>query len=378
MDSKIVFLFLQGIHQIYHLAPIAMELGKTRNNPKIQLISCHSQHTSILKNIQKLYPGTNVEIITLPLPFRFRFLNFKKKAYPSPHDTMRFAKKYMKDAVAVVSTSHITPRLCRKLKITKPKFIYQYHGCGDRKYGFDPKFKEYDFMLLPGKYHQKRLIDENIMTPEKTKIIGWPKLDIPIQIQKIKNKIFSKNLPTVLYAPHWKPELTSYKIWGEKILRFFSNQTDFNLIFAPHIQLKHWQFAYKYKTDYENYRSENIHIDFGSEYSVNGTYLKIADIYIGDVSSIVYEWIALKPRPCVFLNAHGVNWKNNVNYRFWDYGPVVEKIENLENKIKEAVHSQNYLELQRKRIKEYMELTEESSSKRAAKAILEFLGKKII
>jgi polysaccharide deacetylase 2 family uncharacterized protein YibQ len=116
-SRKIVFLFLQGIHQIYHLAPIAMKLGELQNFFKIQLLSCHPHHTAILKNIEKLFPKTSVEIITLPLPFRFRFLNFKKKTYPSPHDTMRSAKKYMMNSVAIVSTSHITPRLCRKLKI---------------------------------------------------------------------------------------------------------------------------------------------------------------------------------------------------------------------------------------------------------------------
>ena len=94
---------------------------------------------------------------------------------------------------------------------------------------------------------------------------------------------------------------------------------------------------------------------------------------MGDVSSMVYEWIAFKSRPCIFLNSHGVNWKNDVNYRFWNYGPVVTEIEELENKINEAENNSSYLKLQEERIKEYMDLTEESSSVRAAKAIIKFI-----
>jgi len=373
MKKKIVFLYVHGIHQLYHSAMVAMELSRIQDEYKIQLLSCHPKHTMILNNIKSFYPDSACEIISLPLPFRFKYLNFKMKSYPSPYSTIKFTKKYLLNAEAIVATSHATARTCKKRNITKPKFIYQYHGCGDRKYGFDPKFKDFDFMLLPGKYHQKRLLEENIIEKEQTHIIGWPKLDYPVVIDKVKKELFNNENPIVLYTPHWKPNLGSYNAWAKDILEHFSKSKQYNLIFAPHIQIKHWRAKYKYNIDYDHYKSNNIHIDFGSEYSVNGTYQKIADIYMGDVSSMVYEWIAFKSRPCIFLNAHGVNWKNDVNYRFWNYGPVVTKIEELENKINEAENNSSYLKLQEERIKEYMDLTEKSSSVRAAKAIIEFI-----
>lgn len=373
MDKKIVFLYLHGIHQLYHSAMIAMELSRIQAEYKVQLLSCHSKHTETLNHIKSFYPDSNCEIITLPQPFRFKYLNFKKKSYPSPHSTMKFTKKYIKDADAILATSHITPKACRKIKVIKPKFIYQYHGCGDRQYGFDPKFKDFDFMLLPGKYHQKRLLEENVINKEKTHIVGWPKLDYPVETEKVKKELFKDNKPIVLYTPHWKPTLGSYKIWAQDILECFSNSKEYNLIFAPHIQIKHWRFKYKYNINYSNYKSENIHIDFGSIFSVDNTYLNIADVYMGDVSSLVYEWIALKPRPCIFLNAHNVHWENNVNYRFWDFGPVVEEICELYEKIKLALNSKSYIKIQSERIKEYMDITTEPSSLRAAKAIYNYL-----
>lgn len=377
MDKKIVFLYLHGIHQLYHSAMIATELSRIQDEYKVQLLSCHLKHTEILNNIKSFYPRSSCEIITLPLPLRFKYLNFKKKSYPSPHSTMKFTKKYLKNADAICATSHITPKTCKKIKVTKPKFIYQYHGCGDRQYGFDPKFKDFDFMLLPGKYHLKRLLEEKIIEKEKTHIVGWPKLDYPVETKKVKKELFNNNKPIVLYTPHWKPTLGSYQIWAKDILEFFSNSHEYNLIFAPHIQIKHWQFKYKYNINYDHYKSENIYIDFGSTSSVDGTYLKIADIYMGDVSSLVYEWITFKPRPCVFLNAHHIQWKGNVNYRFWSYGPVVEEINELDKKIKLALNSKTFLEIQSKRIKEYMDIKTEPSSLRAAKAIYKYLKKEI-
>jgi len=97
--------------------------------------------------------------------------------------------------------------------------------------------------------------------------------------------------------------------------------------------------------------------------------LNISDVYIGDVSSMVYEFIAMKNRPCMFLNAHNVKWQNNADYRFWDYGPVVEEPDEFKLKLKEAITDQDYLLFQKGRIDEYLDITDKSSSIRAAEKI---------
>ena len=60
-------------------------------------------------------------------------------------------------------------------------------------------------------------------------------------------------------------------------------------------------------------------IDLGSERSLDMTYSRAADIYAGDVSSQVYEFLD-RPKPCVFLNAHGIEWRDNPNFPNWDLG----------------------------------------------------------
>jgi hypothetical protein len=70
----------------------------------------------------------------------------------------------------------------------------------------------------------------------------------------------------------------------------------------------------------------NILIDKGSHASADMTYIRAADIYLGDTSSQIYEFL-FEPRPCVFLNSHGVEWENNPSYLHWALGEVICNVE---------------------------------------------------
>lgn len=73
------------------------------------------------------------------------------------------------------------------------------------------------------------------------------------------------------------------------------------------------------------FKVPNIHIDLGSTASTDMAYTLGADIYLGDESSQVYEFL-IEPRSCIFLNAHHVQWKNNPYYYHWNLGQVVDEI----------------------------------------------------
>ena len=214
---------------------------------------------------------------------------------------------------------------------------------------------------------KKRLAEENVANPKKTNIIGYPKFDNTIDIKDLGQKLFRHNRKIVYYAPHWEPTLASYKKYAHKIMEYFKNDDRYNLIFAPHTLLKHWSHKYNYNMDFHS--SDNIHVDFGSRLSTDTSYVQLADYFIGDVSSLIYEWIGIRPRPAVFLNAHDVDWKNNIDYRHWEYGPVIDDIDNLLGAMEQAVQP-HWLKLQAERVKEYMDTNEQSPSKRAALAIM--------
>ncbi len=371
MAKKVVFLYFYGLHQLYHSAMTAMELGTINDDIEVFCLSCNKEHTAALNEIKGFYPATKTKIIEIKQPFRYKYFNVKKKTYPSVNAMVRRAKNLLMEADLILTTSHGTPGMFRKFSITKPQIMYQYHGVGDRRYGFDPVFKKFDFMLLPGRYHQNRLVEEKIIDKERTEIVGWPKLDYIEQLNV--PKFFNNNNQTILYTPHWEVALTSYNIYARFILDYFNKRKDLNLIFAPHLLIKHWHFAYKYNIDYLHYNSDNILVDFASIYGTNGSYLKYADVYMGDVSSMVFEFIAIKPRPCLFLNAHKVDWRGNVDYRFWDYGNVVENFDEFDQKLNNSLDNYSFSNLQTERVHDYLNITSEKSSQRAASAIHKFL-----
>jgi hypothetical protein len=170
------------------------------------------------------------------------------------------------------------------------------------------------------------------------------------------------------------------------VLEYFYHSKDYNLIFAPHVML----FKRKIHMTLEGMtlkvrrplqekyaRCPHMLIDTGSPASFDMTYTLAADIYLGDVSSQVYEFL-VEPRPCIFLNAHGVSWQNDPNYAFWQFGPVVSDIPALDRALRAAPQDQaRYRPLQEKAIRETFDLQSTPSSIRAADAIGKFLTARV-
>ena len=100
-----------------------------------------------------------------------------------------------------------------------------------------------------------------------------------------------------------------------------------------------------------------------------------ADLYLGDVSSQVYEFI-INPRPCLFLNTNGIDYKEDINYRFWQSGLVIDSIKNLDSDLSQAFLSfDEYRPVQEKlNLENYFVQEGSSPSIRAAQAIIKFLN----
>ena len=56
------------------------------------------------------------------------------------------------------------------------------------------------------------------------------------------------------------------------------------------------------------------------------SYTRAADLYVGDVSSQIHEYL-VTPKPCLFLDAHGVNWRGNPDYAMWGFGEVCASVD---------------------------------------------------
>ena len=107
------------------------------------------------------------------------------------------------------------------------------------------------------------------------------------------------------------------------------------------------------------------------------TYMRAADIYLGDVSSQVYEFL-LEPRPCVYLNGHGVDWRDDPHYFHWTLGQVVDNVaEDLGPALDRAAETHaSYRDAQQTAF-DYTFRTEPDSTaaQRGARAIATFLSR---
>ena len=157
------------------------------------------------------------------------------------------------------------------------------------------------------------------------------------------------------------------------VLDFFRKHKEYNLIFAPHPLVKHHSKRKNYKINNQDDGSENIIIDLDSPKLNDGTYNALSDVYIGDVSSMVTEWINFKPRPCIFINAHNTSWEGNENYDMWRYGIVTDDPNNFKKVIKGSLSNNPYNKKQIEHQQKFIHQSDSSSSELCANYILKEL-----
>ena len=140
-------------------------------------------------------------------------------------------------------------------------------------------------------------------------------------------ELFAEPRPIVLYNPHWQQHRSSWWRWGPEVVRRIVASDRYNLIFAPHQRLAERAEDVAPLCE-ELAASPNIHCDFTSFATVDGSYTAAADIYLGDTSSQVVEFL-MRPRPCVFLDAQGIAWQGDPVYDMWTNGEVVTDLAEL-------------------------------------------------
>ncbi|HCT25654.1 MAG TPA: glycerophosphotransferase, partial [Stenotrophomonas sp.] len=272
-----------------------------------------------------------------------------------------------------VVTPERTTALLRKLAPDLGLLVYTQHGAGDRGGPFEPRLRKFDLVMAAGPKQRDRMIEEGWVKPQACAMVGYPKFDVIDALAPSAPPAFTDKRPVVLYNPHFHPTLGSWPRWGLSVLEQFAADERYNLIFAPHIRLFEGADPGSIETLAPFLDHPRIHIDLGGPAAIDMTYTRAADIYLGDVSSQVYEFLRT-PKPCVFLNASGVAWRGDESFQHWLYGPVLDKPDHLVDAVASALVSQpDYDAIQRRGFAESFDLREESSSLRAARAIIERL-----
>lgn len=363
--KSVGFLFLTTMAHAMHMLTIAREFALIGKGEAVIYVSNKEMENSI-KSFFKDYTQAKYKIKFLKPPLIHRILRyFKQRHHPRARYVIKSNIKELFINDALVMTDE---RILEYKNHDHPLFIGVGHGAGDRACAFNELYRGFDYFFLSGLAKQNRMLSEELVSPETSRLIGYPKFDITFNTPTETH--FNNDRPVVLYNPHFNKNETSWFKWGEMILNFFIENTQYNLLFAPHILL----FGKKKKLNKKFYNHKNIIIDLESNKLCDMTYIKSADIYLGDVSSQVYEFIGFKPRPCIFLNANRASWQGNQDFRMWKMGDVVENMASFADHLQSAFDRHEVYQSQQQLLRsETFSITSESAGKRGATAIIDII-----
>lgn len=282
------------------------------------------------------------------------------------------------DALVVPETT--STLLKTRFGLTSTKLIYLPHGAGDGAVGFQPATRHMDLVLLSGDKVRDRMLALGLIAESGHSIVGYPKFD---HLEgNPEPRLFDNDKPTVLYNPHFNPLLSSWYPLGVDILDWFASQDRFNLIVAPHVMLFkrllhtsliHRTVRYRRGVPRRFLHHPMIRVDKGSRRSIDMSYVRAADIYIGDASSQIYEWIQ-RPRPAIFFNTRRADWQGAADYRYWALGDVIETIGDLPAALERAMTRPDaFAAVQRQAALDTFSMSAQPAGERAADAILAFM-----
>ena len=384
---RIGFLFNHDqVHQVAHSLPIALALARAGVDAEIVVATTNPRLSAEVIRLGGGLIGDGVRLVQLGLKSAHSqvLAGALEGVLPAAKllvygDNLDFFRSL--DLLVVAEKTSLI--LKTRYGLDNLAIVHTRHGAGDRAIGFDKASAGFDHVLVSGPKIRDRLIQEAKVDPDRISVVGYPKFDLAPARAGV-HPVLNERRPVVLYNPHVSPHLSSWYGAGRRVLDWFLAHEEYNLIFAPHVMLFERPFVLSIdrlrldragRIDERYLRAPNIHIDLGSRASTTMAYTDRADIYLGDASSQVYEFL-VRPRPCVFLNNRGLAWQDDVNFAHWRNGPVIEDVAELGEALARAQEHQEdtYRPIQQALFDYSFDLTEELSSERAARALARFAG----
>lgn len=381
---RIGFLFNHDqIHQVAHSLPIAIAMANGGFPGEVIVATTNARMASEVRRLAGGMLDTRIQHIDLrPSATTRRMDAVLGKVLPAAklliyRDNLDIFRSL--DVLVVAEKTSLV--LKDRYGLDELSIIHTRHGAGDRAIGFNPASARFDHVLCSGPKIKSRLIESAGVAAEKISIVGYPKFDLAREAPVRRFLPCSDRV--VLYNPHVSPHLSSWYRHGHRILDQFVDDPRNGVIFAPHVMLFERPFVVTIdkltldkagKIPERFLRGTNVKIDLGSRASTDMTYTLASDIYLGDASSQVYEFL-IKPRPCIFLNSQRRPWQGDPNFLHWTLGEVIDHPDELGNALDRAeeLHEKVYLTVQKRLFAASFDLSDKPSSIRAAEAIIRFI-----
>lgn len=373
---RICFLFNAQLHQVMHGMPTAVRLARKRG-VEVHVVSPCGENVAIARRIADELGGAPIKFIHHRPKIAGAIGSVSRGSVGTKKLTLSGLRLMLGtyDAIAVPERTSIA---LKRMGLAKPVLVHLDHGAGDGAFGYERRIRDFDFVLVAGKKQRERMLRADIIRHGHFSVVGYPKFEAADAMRDPSWSPFKDDRQVVLYTPHYG----AHGSWGKAgldVLNAFAGQREFNLIFAPHIRLfessevrREWGERVAALGS-----NEQIFVDLGSERSVDMTYTELADIYLGDVSSQVYEFLR-RPRPCVFLNPHHLDWRVNEDYAHWDFGPVASSAQGIVDIVRSARRSHgSYRPAQEAAFARTFDQRDTPPSERAATAIAKYLRREV-
>jgi teichoic acid glycerol-phosphate primase len=315
MRRAAVILFGNSPHHLDHLAPLSSLL-------KLPLIV---EDKKILLLAQKYYPKTDAIFRPIPEFYFYCLQHFTTliTCFPRPHFDIDF---------------FLPQHLLKK----RAQTIWCPHGNSDkgRASFFMEGLQKEELLLVYGERMESFVKEKGVAS--KCLQIGNYRFDYFVQNKKFYQSLLKREvLPTLckgkktlLYAPTWEDSERSSSI--EKFLFPLLDSYDgqCNLIFKPHPNLFHSHFLQM--ESLKDLFKKRKGLLFLEEFSPIYSLLSIVDAYLGDMSSIGYDFLTFQ-KPMFFL-ANPDHRSAQSSYFLYQCGNDLSK-ENPSDVLKKIVRS---------------------------------------
>ncbi|MEE4451368.1 glycosyl transferase [Novosphingobium resinovorum] len=314
--SHIHVLAIGGAHQFGHILPVACELER-RHPGKVRFF--------VSSEAEARAAAALADDAGLPLPETV-VMHLPLAASVLPDRLHKFARLVrwappLRDA-ALILCAERTSTVLKRLPGDCPPMLHIPHGAGDRAVGFEARFRLFDHVMLAGRKDRDRLVESGFVRPQDCTVTGPVKLATTLACASRRPPLFDNGRPTILYNPHFSRKLSSIEAFGRRLVEAVVADGRYNLVVAPHVRLaRRWSAAKRRRWEALAVPGQVI-VDLGSARCNDMTYTLGADLYVGDVSSQVYEFL-VRPRPCLFVDAQGTDWQGSEDYAMWHFGEVI-------------------------------------------------------
>lgn len=345
MTTSVAFLYLGGPHQVFHAAPAAAELARAHPEVAVTNLVAGERSAALVRRVYAAYDAAPPDIRPFDTPWWGELAATVSRRASARKLPALFSHRRALAGFDVIVTAECSSSILRRMGLRDSRMVLIPHGAGDRAVSVEPRMALFDQVLVAGPKNAARMVAEGVVAADRCAEVGYLKLDLMQRLRAQREPLFANGRPTVLYNPHFKRELSSLPV-ARQVIEAFRGQDRFNLVFAPHIR----SFEDAGRAERAAWEALAVDgqliVDLGSDRLLDMSYAIGADIYLGDVSSQVYEFLA-DPRPCVFIDAHRVRWQGDPSYAFWQLGDVCPPDDVLAAVTDAPTRHRHYIEAQR-------------------------------